>query len=81
MCAPVVLEQVRRDLSRRRFLGAGKYGVELVANLGAVPPTGATVFVGAMKHEGATGAPARVIAVVRKSCCAGGRPGGCYGPL
>lgn len=46
------------------ILGAGKYGVELMANLGRVPPAGATVFVGAMKHEGATGGPARVIAVV-----------------
>jgi kynurenine formamidase len=46
------------------ILGAGKYGVELMANLGRVPPAGATVFIGAMKHEGATGGPARVIAVV-----------------
>jgi len=46
------------------ILGAGKYGVELMANLGRVPPAGATVFLGAMKHEGATGGPARVIAVV-----------------
>lgn len=46
------------------ILGAGKYGVELMANLSRVPPAGATVFIGAMKHEGATGGPARVIAVV-----------------
>lgn len=46
------------------ILGAGKYGVELMANLGRVPPAGATVIVGAPKHEGATGGPARVLAMV-----------------
>jgi kynurenine formamidase len=46
------------------ILGAGKYGVELMANLSRVPPAGATVFIGAMKHEGATGGPARIIAVI-----------------
>jgi kynurenine formamidase len=46
------------------ILGAGKYGVELMANLGRVPPSGATVIVGAPKHDGATGGPARVLALV-----------------
>jgi kynurenine formamidase len=46
------------------ILGAGKYGVELMANLSRVPAAGATVFIGAMKHEGATGGPARVLAVL-----------------
>jgi kynurenine formamidase len=46
------------------ILGAGKYGVELMANLGRVPPAGATVIVGAPKHEGGTGGPARVLAVI-----------------
>jgi kynurenine formamidase len=45
------------------ILGAGKYGVELLANLRDVPPSGATVIVGAMKHQG-TGGPARVLALV-----------------
>jgi kynurenine formamidase len=45
------------------LLGAGKYGVELMANLGAVPPAGATVIVGGPKHEGASGGPVRVLAV------------------
>ena len=45
------------------FLGAGKYGLELMANLGRVPPAGATVIVGAPKHEGGTGGPVRVLAV------------------
>ena len=46
------------------LLGAGKYGVELLANLSTVPPTGATIIVGGPKHEGASGGPARVYAVV-----------------
>jgi kynurenine formamidase len=46
------------------ILGAGKYGVELLANLGRVPPSGATVVIGAPRHEGATGGPARVLALV-----------------
>lgn len=45
------------------LLGAGKYGLELLANLGTVPPAGATVIVGGPKHEGATGGPVRVFAV------------------
>jgi kynurenine formamidase len=46
------------------LLGAGKYGVELLANLNAVPPSGATIIVGAPKHEGASGGPCRVYAVI-----------------
>jgi kynurenine formamidase len=46
------------------FLGAGKYGVELIANLNAVPPSGATIVVGGLKHEGASGGPCRVYALV-----------------
>ncbi len=46
------------------ILGAGKYGVEMMANLGRVPPAGATAIVGAPKHVGATGGPARVLALV-----------------
>ncbi len=46
------------------LLGAGKYGVELLANLKAVPASGATIVVGGPKHEGASGGPARVYALV-----------------
>ncbi len=46
------------------LLGAGKYGVELLANLNSVPPAGATIIIGAPKHEGASGGPVRVYAVV-----------------
>src|SRR5262252_8532269 len=46
------------------FLGAGKYGVELLANLNTVPASGATIVVGGPKHEGASGGPCRVYALV-----------------
>lgn len=45
------------------ILGAGRYGVEMLANLAAVPPRGATVVVGAPKHAGGTGGPCRVLAL------------------
>ena len=45
------------------WLGAGRWCVECVANLGKVPPAGATVFVGAPKVEGASGGPTRVLAM------------------
>src|SRR5262245_39710454 len=45
------------------WLGAGKWGLECVANLSKVPPAGATVFVGAPKVSGASGGPTRVLAV------------------
>lgn len=46
------------------LLGAGKYGVELLANLNAVPAAGATIIIGGPKHEGASGGPVRVFALV-----------------
>ena len=45
------------------LLGAGKYGVELLASLETVPPSGAMIIVGGPKHEGASGGPVRVYAV------------------
>lgn len=45
------------------ILGAGKYGVENVANLASVPPVGATVIVGGPKHLAASGGPSRVLAL------------------
>lgn len=41
---------------------AGKWNVECVANLGRVPPAGATVFIGASKVGDAAGGPVRIIA-------------------
>ncbi len=46
------------------WLPAGRYGIENVANLAAVPPAGATLVVGAPVHQKGTGGPARVLALV-----------------
>lgn len=43
-------------------LGAGKYGIEVLANLSRIPASGATVVVGAPTHAGGSGGPARVLA-------------------
>jgi len=57
------LGKVKGYPAHRIFLPAGKYGLELVANLGDLPPLGATIIVGAPKHGGGSGGPARVFAV------------------
>lgn len=46
------------------ILGSGRYAVEAMANLTAVPAIGATVMVGAPRFAGGTGGPARVLALV-----------------
>ncbi|MBX9592458.1 MAG: cyclase family protein [Hyphomonadaceae bacterium] len=46
------------------WLPAGRWGLENVANLDKVPPSGATLVVGAPKIKGATGGPTRVLALV-----------------
>lgn len=45
-------------------LGAGKYGIEGLANLDQVPAMGGTIIVGAPKHLHASGGPSRVFALV-----------------
>ncbi len=44
-------------------LGANKWGIENLANLAKIPESGATVFVGVPKVKGASGGPARVVAI------------------
>ncbi len=46
------------------WLPSGRYGIENLAGLDQLPAKGATVFVGAPKHKGGTGGPARVLAVM-----------------
>lgn len=46
------------------WLPAGRWALEGVANLGELPPKGATLFVGAPTWKGGTGGPTRVIALV-----------------
>jgi kynurenine formamidase len=45
-------------------LGAGKYGLENVANLSNVPAVGATLIVGIPKVENASGGPVRLMAAL-----------------
>lgn len=46
------------------WLPAGRYGIEGLNNLDALPVKGATIVVGAPAHRGGTGGPARVLALV-----------------
>ena len=46
------------------WLPSGRFGIEGMANLDQVPPAGATVFIGAPRHRGGTGGPARILAVL-----------------
>lgn len=45
------------------FLPTQRWGLECLANLEHLPPAGATLFIGAPKIGGASGAPARVLAM------------------
>lgn len=47
-----------------RWLGAGRWGLECAANLEHLPPSGATVVVGAPKVAGGSGGPSRVFALL-----------------
>jgi kynurenine formamidase len=46
------------------WLGAGRWGLECAANLGALPPTGATIVAGAPRIAGGTGWPGRALALL-----------------
>ncbi len=45
------------------FLGSGRWGMENLANLNQIPPTGAVAFVGAPKVAAGSGGPSRVMAI------------------
>ncbi len=45
------------------WLPAGRFGIEGLANLDVLPAAGATIFIGAPKHRGGTGGPARIVAM------------------
>lgn len=47
-----------------RWLPANKWGIENVANLGLLPPTGAIAIVGGPTIAGATGGPSRIFALL-----------------
>lgn len=46
------------------WLPAGRFGIECLANLDKVPASGATIVVGAPKHKGGSGGPARIFAMI-----------------
>lgn len=46
------------------WLPTGRFGIENLANLDKVPAQGATLVVGAPKHSGGTGGPARIFAMI-----------------
>ncbi|VAW04800.1 cyclase family protein [hydrothermal vent metagenome] len=46
------------------WLPAGRFGIENLANLDKLPAAGATIIVGAPKHRGGSGGPARIFAMV-----------------
>lgn len=46
------------------WLPTGRFGIENLANLDAVPASGATLVIGAPKHRGGTGGPARIFAMM-----------------
>ena len=46
------------------WLPSGRFGIENIANLDAVPPSGATLIIGAPKNRGGTGGPARIFAMM-----------------
>ena len=48
-------------------LGAGKYGITQLANVGLLPPTGALLVVAPIKLVGGTGSPVRVLALVPRA--------------
>ena len=45
------------------WLPSGRFGIENIANLDKVPAYGATLVIGAPKHRGGTGGPARIFAM------------------
>ncbi|MDT3686190.1 MAG: cyclase family protein [Pseudorhodoplanes sp.] len=50
--------------THKQWLPSGRWGLENVANLDKVPAKGATLVAGVAKVQGATGGPARVMALV-----------------
>ncbi|WP_417720631.1 cyclase family protein [Salipiger sp.] len=46
------------------WLPSGRFGIECLAGLDALPAAGATIIVGAPKHRGGSGGPARIFAMM-----------------
>jgi kynurenine formamidase len=46
------------------WLPSGRFAIENLANLSEMPEAGATIFIGAPKHRGGSGGPARIFALM-----------------
>ncbi len=46
------------------WLPTGRFGIENIANLDKVPASGAMVVIGAPKHRGGSGGPARIFTLI-----------------
>jgi kynurenine formamidase len=56
------VEHTQKAAAHKILLGANKWGIECAAHLDAIPSVGATIFAGALKVEGASASPIRLIA-------------------
>lgn len=56
------VEPTQKAASHKALLGANKWGIECINNLGEIPPKGAMIFAGALKVEGASASPIRLVA-------------------
>ena len=57
------VEATQKAAAHKVLLGANKWGIECINNLSQIPPKGAMIFAGALKVEGASASPIRLIAV------------------
>ena len=57
------VEHTQKAAAHKALFAADKWGIECVNNLSLLPPVGAIVFAGALKVEGASASPIRLIAV------------------
>jgi kynurenine formamidase len=57
------VEPTQKAAAHKVLFKADRWGIECVNNLGKIPPKGATIFAGALKIEGASATPIRLIAV------------------
>ncbi len=46
------------------WLPTGRFGIENIANLDKMPASGATIMIGAPKHRGGSGGPARIFGMI-----------------
>jgi kynurenine formamidase len=57
------VEPTQKAAAHKALFAANKWGIECINNLKEIPPKGATIFAGALKVEGASASPIRLIAV------------------